>query len=274
MTPATQRTPLLGLDFDTVTEQQAIEHVVGSLEAGGGGWLCPVNLDVLRQCAESPELEELVRGADLLVGDGMPLIWLTRLAGSPLPERVAGSSLIYTLSAAAAKAGRSVFMLGGNPGTAEKTAENLVEQNPDLGVAGTICPPMGFHEDSREKDRISTTLQRAAPDIVFVGLGFPKQDRLAIELRAAHPRSWFVSCGVGFSFVSGELRRAPRWVQESGLEWAHRLIQEPRRLVRRYLVDDAPFLARTIPDVVQQRRNPGARRWPRRTPGRRDARGS
>src|SRR4051812_29031627 len=174
--PVADAVQLLGLDFAAVSERQTIDHVIRGIEAGHGGWICPANLDVLRQWRGSEEVRELMSRADLVVADGMPLIWAGGLQGSPLPQRVAGSTLTVTLSAAAAAADRSVFLLGGNPGTADAAAAKLVEDNPRLRVAGTLCPPFGFERDEECVDEIVRTLEAAAPDIVYVGLGFPKQE--------------------------------------------------------------------------------------------------
>jgi N-acetylglucosaminyldiphosphoundecaprenol N-acetyl-beta-D-mannosaminyltransferase len=249
-----ERVALMGLEIDCLDESETIATALEGLSAEVGGWICPANLDVLRQCVASSEIRELVRTADVVVADGMPLLWASRLAGRPLPERVAGSSLIETLPRAAAGAGATVFLLGGNPGAAECAAERLRDSSPDLRIAGVLCPPMGFERDEAQVAAIEAALRTARPDIVFVGLGFPKQERLIKRLRPVLPQAWFVSCGVSFSFVSGEVTRAPRWVQRAGLEWLHRLVQEPRRLFRRYIVDGLPFLARVVAHALLSRR--------------------
>jgi N-acetylglucosaminyldiphosphoundecaprenol N-acetyl-beta-D-mannosaminyltransferase len=231
----------MGLDFAALSERETIDYVLDGVAERRGGWLVTANLDILRQWHAFPELRELIAGADLVVADGMPLIWAGALARSPLPERVAGSTLILSLTAAAAKADASVFLLGGNPGTAEEAARELVKLSPDARVAGTLCPPFGFDRDPEWLERIARTLEEADPQIVFVGLGFPKQERLIVSLLGRMPHVWFVPCGVSFSFVAGEFHRAPPIVQRLGLEWLHRLVQEPRRLYRRYVVDGVPF---------------------------------
>jgi N-acetylglucosaminyldiphosphoundecaprenol N-acetyl-beta-D-mannosaminyltransferase len=244
---------LMGLDFAAVSEGQTIEHVLTGVTAGRGGWVCPANLDVLRRWRESADVRALISGADLVVADGMPLIWAGELQGSPLPQRVAGSTLILSLSAAAAAAGASVFLLGGNPGTADGAARNLAARDPQLRVAGTLCPPRGFEQDAAWLDRIEKALRDTSPDIVFVGLGFPKQERLIVRLRERMPTTWFVSCGISFSFVAGEIQRAPVLVQRLGLEWFHRLVQEPERLFRRYLLQGVPFLTELLWSVIRIR---------------------
>jgi N-acetylglucosaminyldiphosphoundecaprenol N-acetyl-beta-D-mannosaminyltransferase len=240
--PALATVPLLGLDFAAISEHETVNYVLDEIAQGRGGWICPTNLDVLRQWRQSAELRDLMAQADLVVADGMPLIWAGALQGSRLPERVAGSTLVHSLTEAAAEAGASVFLLGGSPGTADAAARRLAARSPKLRLGGTLCPPLGFEHQAAWLDRIEQTLHEAAPDIVYVGLGFPKQDRLIVALRKRLPNAWFVSCGVSFSFVAGEIKRAPRAIQRLGLEWLHRLVQEPQRLYRRYLLQGVPFM--------------------------------
>jgi N-acetylglucosaminyldiphosphoundecaprenol N-acetyl-beta-D-mannosaminyltransferase len=246
--------PLMGLEFAAVSERDTIEYVLEQHSDGRGGWICPVNLDVLRQWRGSSELRELVSSADLVVADGMPLLWAGGLQGSPLPERVAGSTLIVSLTDAAAGAGASIFLLGGNPGTAEAAVSKLTALIPNVRVAGTLCPPVGFEARPEWLGRIEQSLTDTAPDIIYVGLGFPKQERLIVGLRTRLPRAWFVSCGVSFSFVAGEFPRAPLFLQQIGLEWLHRMAQEPRRLYRRYLLLGMPFLCQLLWSALAVRR--------------------
>ncbi len=244
MCPMTRAELIMGVELACMDEREVVDTVVHSLDRDEGGWVCPVNLDVLRQCVAEPEIRRLVSRAELAVPDGMPLLWASKLQGTPLPARVSGSSLIWTLSRGARDAGKSVFLLGGNPGVAERAADRLTESMPGLSVVGSLCPPFGFERSEAELDRIETALREARPDIVFVALGFPKQEHLIARLEPALPDTWFVSCGITFSFVAGDVRRAPIWIQRLGLEWLHRLAQEPRRLFRRYVVLGMPFLVR------------------------------
>jgi N-acetylglucosaminyldiphosphoundecaprenol N-acetyl-beta-D-mannosaminyltransferase len=240
--PAPATVTLLGLDVAAISEEETISYVLDGIAEGRGGWICTANLDQLRQWRQSTEVRELMSRADLVVADGMPLIWAGALQGSRLPERVAGSTLVHSLTEAAAEAGASVFLLGGNPGTADAAGRRLADHSPRLHLAGTFCPPFGFEQQPEWLERIEQILDQAAPDIVYVGLGFPKQERLIVELQKRFPKAWFVSCGVSFSFVAGEITRAPRALQRLGLEWLHRLAKEPQRLSRRYLVYGIPFV--------------------------------
>ena len=247
------RVRLLGLDIDNVTEAEAIGSILSALEMGRGGSVATPNLDHLRQIAHRPELAELVRAADLVVADGMPLVWASRLQGVPLLERVAGSDLVWSLTAEAALRDRSVFLLGGAPGACEAAEAKLRRLYPGARVAGHHCPPFGFERDEHEIERIRTALADAEPDIVYVALGFPKQERLISWLRAEFPGMWFLGVGFSLSFIAGQSSRAPIWMGRLGIEWLHRLAKEPRRLAKRYLIHDLPFALRLFASALRRR---------------------
>ncbi len=232
---------LRGVGFHSITEQQCIRCIRDSLDLGVGGWVITANLDHLRRALIDPVYRKFCEEATLVVADGMPLVWASRIQGSPLPERVAGSSLISTLSQEAALWGRSLYMLGGVPGTAESAGEVLKRRHPTLKIAGSHCPDFGFENDPDQMRRIVDLLDKAQPDIVYVALGSPKQEHLIAQLREVLPNAWWMGVGIGFSFLTGDVRRAPRWMQVAGLEWLHRLAQEPQRLAGRYIVDGIPF---------------------------------
>lgn len=237
---------LCGVPIHVVTEAQCVAHIVDALARERGGWVVTPNLDHLRRLAREREFRELCARADLRVADGMPLLWAARLQRTPLPERVAGSNLIWSVSAAAAAHGRSLYLLGGDEGAAEGAAKELTGRFPTLRIAGLHRPPLGFEHNERELQRIVDELERTRPDIVLVALGSPKQERLIDALRGRFPRVWWLGIGISFSFVAGMVKRAPPWVQRLGLEWVHRLAQEPRRLFRRYIVDGLPFAAQLL----------------------------
>lgn len=240
-----ERIELLGVPFDPLTEQGVIAHVIDSIRSGQGGWIVNPNTDVIRQTVERSELRDLVHTADLVLADGMPLIWISRLLGSPLPERVAGSTLISSLSHAAADAKVPVYLLGGAPTVAERAGARLARESPDL-VVGHYSPPFGFDSDPAALRAIDNAIARFGPAIYYCGFGFPKQERLMAQLAVRFPGSWFVGSGASLDFLAGATKRAPAWMQRSGLEWLYRLRQEPRRLFRRYIIDDTPFAARVL----------------------------
>jgi N-acetylglucosaminyldiphosphoundecaprenol N-acetyl-beta-D-mannosaminyltransferase len=258
---------LLGMPLDAVTEAEAIGHVVGSLATGRGGWVLTATLHHLRQFARSQDLAVFFEEADLVVADGTPLTWASKLAGTPLPARVPGSDLIWSLTAEATVRGRSIFLLGGAPGVCDRAAHTLGLNYQGLQITGAHSPPYGFEDDPAELQVIRGKLRAAQPDIVYVALSFPRQERLIRQIRSELPGAWFVGVGISFSFLAGDLPRAPDRLQRMGLEWVHRLASEPRRLARRYLVQDLPFAVRLAAHSLRARARGGLKmRSPASTP--------
>ncbi|MFW5681526.1 MAG: WecB/TagA/CpsF family glycosyltransferase [Phycisphaeraceae bacterium] len=251
--PAKAEVTLRGVDFNAISEDEAIQHIVERSRRGVGGRVVTPNLHILRSCSIHPEILGLVQRAHLRLADGMPIVWASWVQGTPIPQRVTGSNLIYSLSEAAANAGLSVFMLGGNPGMADAASKILSEQYPGLNVVGTSCPMFGFEKDPKTYNRVIEEVVEAQPDIVFVGLGCPKQERLMERISERMPNTWLLGIGYSFSFVAGEVPRAPLWVQKIGMEWLHRLSKEPRRLAHRYLLEGIPFFAKLLLSAAASR---------------------
>ena len=248
-----ERIVLRGVPIDVLTEHGCVEHLISESSAGRGGWVITPNLDHLRRADTDDEFRTMLQEADVVVADGMPLIWASRLQGTPLPERVAGSSLVWSLAEAASKARRSLYLLGGDEGVAEQAAEMLGNRYPDLKIVGTDCPEVGFDKDPERIEKVLKKVLDAGPDIVYVGLGSPKQERLIRRARVGLPHVWWLGVGISLSFIAGDVRRAPRWVQKLGLEWVHRLLQEPGRLAKRYLIHGLPFALRLLTGATLDR---------------------
>ena len=244
--------PLMGVRVDCVTERQVTTHVISSIRAGIGGWIATPNVDHLRIISEQPDLLRMVNEASFRVADGMPLVWASRLQGMPLPERITGAGLALSLATAAARAGKSIFLLGGDPGDAEAAAAVLKRLNPDLKIAGLMCPPAGFEHDSLQMRELGNALHSTKPDLVYSCFGFPKQELVICALRDRAPSAWFLGLGGSLAIVSGRTRRAPAWMQNIGMEWAWRLGLEPRRLFQRYMVRDLPFVFRLFGHALIQ----------------------
>ena len=253
----TGKQQVAGLFFDLLSEDEVVRHVIGEAQAGNGGWIATPNVDICRQVRRDSSLVKLLETASLTVPDGMPLIWAAKMMGTPLIARVTGASLIFTLSEAAASAGLSVYLLGGEPGVPDAAGENLARRTPGLKIAGADSPVLGFDRSPAEVSAVCGRVRDAAPGIVFVGLGFPKQERLITRLTEELPGTWFVGCGAAINFAAGTADRAPGWMQQAGMEWAHRLVKEPKRLFRRYLIDDLPF-ALSLLAVAAMRRGRAA----------------
>ncbi len=258
-----ERVDLLGMPIDAVTESQALDLLTARLSRGQGSWVITPNLDILRQYHAKPAIRDFFHGpsaADIFLADGMPLIWASRFAKigrakTGLPERVPGSGLVFSLAQKAAQRGWRLYLLGGAPGAAEAAAAELTRRYPGLVIAGTDCPPIGFDKNPDAMAAVKQKLLDAQPDIVYVALGFPKQEFVTQRLRPLLPRAAFLGVGISLSFIAGHVKRAPSWIQRVGLEWLHRMIQEPSRLARRYLIDDLPFALRhLLPHTLKRRR--------------------
>jgi len=237
---------LAGVRLHAITEQMCVRHIIDALAKRRGGWIVTPNLDHLCRASHDKDFAQLLAAADVAVADGMPLIWASKLQGQPLPQRVAGSSLVWSLAKAAGETGRSLFLLGGDEGVAAEAALKLQSTYPNLRIAGTYCPPLGFEDDPQEMQRIRDAIVNAGPDLIYVGLGSPKQERLIEKIRDICPTAWWLGVGISLSFIAGRVKRAPPIWQKTGLEWLHRLLQEPRRLAKRYLFNNIPFVFRLL----------------------------
>ncbi|MCW3065489.1 MAG: putative glycosyltransferase [Solirubrobacterales bacterium] len=258
------RIDLMGLPLDPVDTTTLLDRVFEALARERGGWVITPNLAHLHRFVADPTVRRFYADADLVVADGMPLVWASRLQRTPLPERVPGSGLIFPLCDRAAAAGASMFLVGGAPGAAEGAAAKLTARYPGLEIAG-IDPLPDFSETDGQIDALTERIRAADPAIVAVCLGAPKQERLIERLRPALPRAWFFGLGITLSFVHGDVPRAPTWMQRTGLEWTYRLRREPRRLARRYLLEGVPFGARLMAHSARRRLAAGcgrrAGRW-------------
>jgi N-acetylglucosaminyldiphosphoundecaprenol N-acetyl-beta-D-mannosaminyltransferase len=231
----------MGMRLSQVDSEGLLDHVFAALARGRGGWIVTANLDFLRRHARDREARALYADADITVADGTPLVWAARVQGDALPERVAGSSLIWSLAARAAAEGRSIYFLGGE-GTANADAVAVLRRRwPALRVAGRSNPIVSSPPTEAQLASLRDEVTQARPDLLLVAMGSPKQEQIIRALLPALPGCWMLGVGISFSFVAGSVRRAPRWMQRAGLEWVWRLGQEPRRLARRYLIDGLPF---------------------------------
>jgi N-acetylglucosaminyldiphosphoundecaprenol N-acetyl-beta-D-mannosaminyltransferase len=251
---------LLGLRLACVRSTELLDHIFAELSQGRGGWLVTANLDFLRRYVHDPASRELYDAAEIRVADGMPLAWAARLQGSPLPERVAGSSMLLHLVERSAAEGRSLYLLGGSESANQGAARLFAERFPGVVVCGRSTPTFSSPPTSGELHRVCEELVALGPDILLVALGSPKQEQVISALRSRLPSTWMVGIGISLSFAAGEIRRAPAWMQRAGLEWVHRLMQEPRRLARRYLLEDLPFAMRLFPSALLARLRGGGRR--------------
>jgi N-acetylglucosaminyldiphosphoundecaprenol N-acetyl-beta-D-mannosaminyltransferase len=234
-----------GIAFAPLTHAEAIAQIDRFVQEGRPRQVVTANLDFARLARRDPDFRAAIAAADLVVADGMPIVWLSRLRGTPLPERVSGIDLMDGCAELAARRGYGIFLLGAGPGIAARAATALQRRYPGLRIAGTLTPPMGVFSPETDAALVKA-VRAAAPEMLFVALGAPRQE---LWLRAHLAELGVPVCvGVGCAFdvLSGRRSRAPRWMRRSGLEWTFRLAQEPRRLWRRYLLGDLPLFARML----------------------------
>lgn len=202
--------------------------------AGDDGFaLATINLDHLVKLRRDPVFAEAYAAQDLVVADGNPIVWLSRLAGRPV-ELVPGSDLILPLAQAAADAGVSVALLGSTEPALTAAALALQARVPGLNVAACIAPPMGFDPAGPGADLVLEQVRSSGARLVFLALGAPKQERLAARGRRVLPDVGFASIGAGLDFLAGRQTRAPQWVRAIAMEWLWRMLSNPRRLAARY----------------------------------------
>ena len=232
---------------------EVVEAVAALVRAGRPSYFITAGTHYAMLSAREPRLRAINERAALIVADGAPLVWASRLAGTPLPERVAGSDLIFDICELSAREGFRVFLLGAPPGVAERAAEHLTQRYPGLVIAGTECPP--FRALTREEhDAMIARVRSVRPDFLFVAFGQPKGELWVSENFEALGVPVCVQIGASLDFASGRMRRAPVGLQRLGLEWFFRMCQEPRRLVPRYAGNAGFIASRVARDLVRRRR--------------------
>lgn len=217
--------------------EEVAQEVAQLAARGSPAMVVTPNADHVVNLERDEALRAAYGRADVVVPDGMPVVWASWLLGSPVKERVTGSDLMPRLCAIAAQRGLKIFLLGGAEGVAQRAADNLKRSHPQLVVAGTLSPPLGFERDAAQNARIVQAIRASGADLVFVCLGSPKQEVWASEHLAEFDHGVFLGVGAAVDFCAGTLKRAPPWMRRTGLEWLHRLSRDPRRLLGRYAKD-------------------------------------
>ncbi|MEW5425046.1 WecB/TagA/CpsF family glycosyltransferase [Amorphus sp. 3PC139-8] len=231
-TPETAR--LFGLDVAMVDHEAAVAQILDWARSRPAHIVVTPNLDHVVKLRHEPDFRAAYEDADLIVADGMPFVWLSRLEGTPLPARVAGSELIEPVCRAAAQAGLSIFFLGSTEARLVAAETALKARVPGLKVAGHLAPPFGFRDDSAAQAEAADAVAASGADIVFLALSAPTQEIYATRYRNRFDCGVVLCIGAGLDFLSGDVARAPAWMQRGGLEWVWRTLQEPRRLAPRY----------------------------------------
>lgn len=233
-----------GVPLSPVTMAGAIEVVERRIDARRPSYLVSANVNYAMLCAGDDRLAAINRGAALVLVDGMPLVWAARFGPRPLPERVAGSDLIFALADLAARRGFGVFFVGGGPRVGEDAARALIARYPALRVVGTESPPFG-PMSSDDEAALLARIRASGADIVIGAFSQPHGEAWIAANHRSTGASVCVQIGASLDFAAGRVRRAPRWVRRFGMEWAFRLALEPRRLAGRY-AKNAAFLLRSV----------------------------
>ncbi len=226
-----KRADILNARFDALTLAQTVDRAHDMLATGQRGWLATVNVSILMMMRSNKRLQGFVDQAALVVADGQPLVWCARWFGQHLPERVTGVDLVHAICSRAAAEGKRVYLLGARPATVEKLAGNMRSQHPGLLVDFSD----GYFAKDEAETRVAM-INASGADILFVGMGVPRQEYFLEESWERLQVGVAVAVGGSFDVLAGQRLRAPCWVQRMGMEWFFRMVQEPRRLFMRYLV--------------------------------------
>lgn len=243
------RTNVLGVGISAVNIPTAVEIVKGWISRREPNYVCVTGVHGVMESQKDENLKAIHNRAGLVVPDGMPMVWLSRLAGFGSVDRVYGPDLMLALCAASEQSGVRHYFYGGKDGVPEMLAERLSTVFPRLQVAGMLSPPfrpLGEREDAEIVDRING----ASPDIVWIGLSTPKQERWMSAHLGRITAPAMIGVGAAFDFHAGLKRQAPHWMQRSGLEWLFRMLTEPRRLAGRYLANNPRFVWRIALQLV------------------------
>lgn len=248
-----ERVRVVSLDADVVDHEYAIERVAELVRKGNGGYVCFSTVHMVMESYDSPEFAAKVNAADMIVTDGMPIVWMQKLQKHSRASRVRANDLMILLCERAERDGLKVGFYGGQPHVIEGIRERAKRDFPNLQIVYAHSPP--FRElTPAEDENITREIDVASPDILFMGLGCPKQE----NWMAAHrDRLKAVMLGVGasFDFFAGNVKESPGWLGKLGLEWLYRLVQEPRRLWRRYLILNPRFMWQALRQLTSGRRN-------------------
>lgn len=236
------RIHFMNTDIDNYTMEEAIDAIDRLIGQNKNGYVVTPNIDHIVKLESDQLLQKVYADADIILTDGKPMIWMSKLYGTPIKEKVSGSDLFPNLCRLAAGKGYRVFLLGAAEGVAAKAALNLQNKFPGLIIAGTYSPPFGFEKDEKELQKILRIVIDAKPHILIVGLGCPKQEKFIYNYRDELNVPVSLGLGASIDFEAGILKRAPKWMADHGFEWLYRIVQDPKRMAKRYFVDDMKII--------------------------------
>jgi N-acetylglucosaminyldiphosphoundecaprenol N-acetyl-beta-D-mannosaminyltransferase len=245
-----EKVNVLGIGISVLDQDRAREFLFDAARKDTRGYVAVTGVHGVSEAQRDPILRDIFNRALLVTPDGMPMVWMGKLQGHPSIQRVYGPDLMLNLCEHSIVHGFSHFLYGGVPGVAEQLQQELESRFPGLRIAGTYTPPFRRLNNIELRD-LQERVRLARPDFFWVGLSTPKQEHFMAQYMSILPEAKiFVGVGAAFDLLVGRVRQAPRWMQRSGLEWLFRFIQEPRRLARRYLVNNPLFIARAARQLL------------------------
>jgi N-acetylglucosaminyldiphosphoundecaprenol N-acetyl-beta-D-mannosaminyltransferase len=257
--PLVEQAPILGVPLAVTDYDRTLDWIDAAVQLGAREYLCVAAVHTVMESREDDALREAVDGAAFTVPDGQPLAWALRKLGHDIDARVYGPELMERACARAADSGQRHYLYGGRDDKAlAQLAANLLDRHPDLQLAGGYSPPFRELSDA-ELDEIAARINAARPDVVWVGIGVPKQEKWMASMRDRLDAPVLVGVGAAFDFHAGLVPQAPAWMQRRGLEWLFRLMQEPRRLWKRYARHNPRFVAGFARQWASHRRGRGDR---------------
>ena len=232
------RLKFMNTEIDNLTMEEALVAIDKLIQQNKCSYVVTPNEDHIVQLEKGGSLCEAYKHADLILTDGKPLLWIAKWYGTPIKEKISGSDLFPRLCKMAAEKCYKMFFLGAAEGVATKAAKILEERYPGLQIVGTYSPPYGFEHDSSEIEIMLRMIREKSPQILIVSLGCPKQELFIYHNRERLDVPISLGLGASLDFAAGNIKRAPKWMSDNGLEWLYRSVQDPQRLIKRYLVDD------------------------------------
>ena len=236
------RIRFLNIEIDNLSMDESIDYIDKLIKRKKNSYVVTPNVDHIVKLENDSEFLEVYNNADLVLTDGMPLVWISKFLKTPIKEKVSGSDLFPKVCKLADEKGYSIFLLGAAEGIAIKSAENLKNKYKNLNIVGTFSPSYGFEKSKSEIEEIIKKVNEAKPDILAVGLGAPKQEKFIYKYKNKLNVPISLAIGASIDFEAGNIERAPKWMQKSGLEWFYRFLKEPKRMFKRYFIDDLKII--------------------------------
>lgn len=238
-----KKQPLLNTFVNNMDMEETIQTIDSFIQQKKRSYIVAINVDVVIKIEQDAYLKRITDQADMVLVDGKPLIWISKLHKRPVKAKISGSDLVPKLCEKAAEKGYAIFIIGGKDGIAEQAKRKLEKQLSGIKIVGTYAPPYGFEKDKNELDKINQMISDVHPDLLIGCFGCPKQEKWIYENYKKYDATVSVCAGATVDFLAGNIRRAPGWMSDHGLEWFYRFTQEPKRMFKRYFVDDIKIVS-------------------------------